>query len=134
VRTCYLFNILGQNLYRIVRSVKSKCITMVLELIPYCNVNQLFSDFSSTNFMIYIHVVVCMNCLYTKRWRHVTLLFHCLPPSYYIGLEKYHNDQKPSNPDDSQTLITLLTLPLNLKHIYHINPALKKRANQRHPP
>ena len=29
------------------------------------------------------------------------------------------------------TLISLLTLPLKLKYIYHINPAWKKQANEK---
>jgi hypothetical protein len=38
----------------------------------------------------------------------------------------------PPNSNDSQTLITLLTLPLKLEHIYHISSALKKQANEKH--
>jgi len=38
----------------------------------------------------------------------------------------------PPNPNDSQTLITLLTLPLKLEHIYHISSAWRKQANEKH--
>jgi hypothetical protein len=47
--------------------------------------------------------------------------------SYYIGLEKYNNELMTKI---STTLITLLTLPLKLEHIYHISPAWKKQANK----
>ena len=38
----------------------------------------------------------------------------------------------PSNPNDLVTLITLLTLPLKLGHVNHINSAWKKQANEKH--
>jgi hypothetical protein len=38
----------------------------------------------------------------------------------------------PLNPNDLLTLITLLTLPLKLDHINHINPAWKKQADEKH--
>ena len=38
----------------------------------------------------------------------------------------------PPNPNDLLTLITLLTLPLKVEHIYYISSAWKKQANEIH--